>query len=195
MLEDKGGQVGFPYVAGHARRLRVEWWNAVPSAPRRGLIRLKSASTNLPVVLAAEDQETDASLLRAAFERAGVRHPLFIVRDGQEAVEYLTGQPPFRDRTRFPMPVLLLLDLKMPRLNGFDVLAWLASHSDFQELPTIVLSSSWYDQDVLKARQLGARDYFIKPVQLSEYVKIIKGLKDRWLKRPLDTASARKVAS
>lgn len=88
------------------------------------------------------------------------------------------------------MPVLLLLDLKMPRLNGFDVLSWLASHSDFQDLPAIVLSSSWHDQDVLKARQLGARDYFIKPLQLSEYVKIIQGLKARWLIPPLDSASA-----
>ncbi len=151
---------------------------------------MKSANNNLPAVLAAEDQENDASLLRTAFERAGVRHPLLVVHDGQEAVDYLTGKPPFRDRAKYPLPVLLLLDLKMLRLNGFDVLSWLASHSDFQDLPAIVLSSSWHDQDVLKARQLGARDYFIKPLQLSEYVKIIQGLKARWLIPPLDSASA-----
>jgi CheY-like chemotaxis protein len=138
-------------------------------------------NTELPPVLAAEDEETDAAILRIAFERARILHPLIVVRDGQEAVDYLAGKPPFSDRANYPIPILLLLDVKMPRLNGFDVLAWLAGRPDLQNLPAIVLSSSWHDRDVLKARQLGARDYFIKPIQISEYIKIIQGLGTRWL--------------
>jgi CheY-like chemotaxis protein len=152
---------------------------------------LRPVNINLPCVLAAEDEETDAAILRLAFERAHIRHPLIIVRDGQEAVDYLAGKPPFGDRTSYPMPVLVLLDLKMPRLNGFDVLAWLAGQGDLQGLPAVVLSSSWHDPDVLRARELGARDYFIKPVQISEYVKIVQGLAAHWLRaQPGFNASA-----
>jgi CheY-like chemotaxis protein len=76
----------------------------------------------LPLVLAAEDEETDAFILRLAFEKAEVANPLIVVPDGQVAVDYLRGAPPYQDRTVHPLPGLLTLDLKMPRMNGFDVL-------------------------------------------------------------------------
>jgi len=80
-----------------------------------------------------------------------------------------------------PLPALLLLDLKMPRMDGFEVLAWLATRLDFKDLPVVVLSSSSDDSDIQKARQLGAREYFIKPHALSDLVTMLKSLQSRHL--------------
>ena len=134
-----------------------------------------------PPVLVAEDEPTDALILRIAFEQAGIPRSLVVVRDGEEAVNYLCGNPPYTDRSVHPLPALILLDLKMPRMTGFDVLAWLASRPDFKHLPAIVFSSSSEEQDVLRARQMGARDYFIKPHSISDYVKIVHTIHARWL--------------
>ena len=94
-----------------------------------------------PPVLVAEDEQSDAHILRLAFQRAGIPRSLVVVTDGQEAIDYLCGNPPYTDRSAHPLPGLLLVDLKMPRMTGFDVLAWLASRPDFQHLPAIVFSS------------------------------------------------------
>lgn len=134
-----------------------------------------------PPVLVAEDEPTDALILRVAFEQAGIPRSLVVVRDGEEAVNYLCGNPPYTDRSVHPLPALILLDLKMPRMTGFDVLAWLASRPDFKHLPAIVFSSSSEEQDVSRARQMGARDYFIKPHSISDYVKIVHTIHTRWL--------------
>jgi CheY-like chemotaxis protein len=132
-------------------------------------------------VLVAEDEVSDAIILRLAFQRADVPHPLVIVGDGQEAVDYLAGNGHYPDRAIHPLPALILLDLKMPRMNGLDVLAWLAARPDFKSSPTVVLSSSAAESDMQKARQLGARDYLIKPHGLTDLVKIVKQLYTRWL--------------
>lgn len=138
-------------------------------------------STVLFPVLAAEDEETDAFILRLAFERARMPNPLVVVPDGRAAVDYLSGSGQYADRTQYPFPALLLLDLKMPRMTGFDVLAWLATRPEFQELPVVVLSSSSDESDVQKSRQMGARDYFVKPHALSDFLQIIECLRARWL--------------
>jgi len=132
-------------------------------------------------VLVAEDEETDAMLLRFAFEKAGVPNPLLVVRDGQEAVDYLAGAGEFADRARHPLPCLVILDLKMPRMSGFDVLAWLAERPQFGSLPRIVLSSSSYESDIQRARQLGAWDFRTKPHALRDFVQLVQELNDRWL--------------
>lgn len=132
-------------------------------------------------ILAAEDEETDAFILRMAFEKAGVKNPLTVMRDGQEAIDYLRGAPPYDDRTAHPLPALLTLDLKMPRRDGFDVLAWLRSRPDFKDLPAVVISSSSDQKDVEKARELGARDYFVKPHGIDDFVALARTLRRRWL--------------
>ena len=132
-------------------------------------------------VLAAEDEESDAFILRLAFQKAGVSNPLVIVSDGHEAIDYLASHGRYSDRNAHPLPALLLLDLKMPRMSGFDVLRWLSMQPNFQHLPAIVLSSSSDESDLLRARQLGARDYFVKPLSLPDFVGIIKSLQSRWL--------------
>jgi CheY-like chemotaxis protein len=142
-----------------------------------------------PSVLVAEDEPTDALILRIAFEQAGIPLSLVVVGDGEEAVNYLCGNPPYTDRSVHPIPVLILLDLKMPRMTGFDVLAWLASRPDFKHVPAIIFSSSSEEQDVSRARQIGARDYFIKPPSISDYVKIVQTIRTRWLSTTPDASS------
>lgn len=139
-----------------------------------------------PLILAAEDEETDGLLLREALKIARLPNPLAIVRDGEAVVDYLTGTPPYQDRQAHPMPGLLLLDLKMPRMNGFDVLKWLASRPEFQELPVIVLSSSEDRRDVDKARQMGARDYFVKPHDYRNLAPLLIDCAQRWLAEASD---------
>jgi CheY-like chemotaxis protein len=132
-------------------------------------------------ILAAEDEESDRMIMELAFIRARLRHPLFMVRDGQEAVDYLSGNGRYADRFCYPLPVLIVLDLKMPRMNGFDVLAWLATRKEFKELPAVVLSSSADQSDTKKARQLGAREYFVKPHAFEKLITIAQEMQERWL--------------
>ena len=93
-------------------------------------------------LLVVEDNAHDVFLLKRAFIKAGINVPMHIVNDGQEAVDYLTGQEPYANRKEYPLPTLLLLDLKMPRLSGFDVIRWVREHKGLRRLPILVLSSS-----------------------------------------------------
>jgi CheY-like chemotaxis protein len=138
-------------------------------------------TNGLPLVLAVEDEESDAILLKRAFRMAKVLNPLTVVRDGQEAVDYLCGSGPYGDRHKHPMPALVLLDLKMPLMSGFDVLAWIATRPDLRSIPVVVLSSSFSEADMRKAREMGAREYLVKPNGLDQYAKIIQSWHSRWL--------------
>src|SRR6266478_3301620 len=124
---------------------------------------------NAPILLAEDDQD-DAFFLARALARSGFGNPLFAVQDGQEAVDYLAGIGPYADRASHPLPALFLLDLKMPKMSGFDVLVWLSTRPDFKELPVVVLSSSAQDSDIQKARELGADDYQVKPQEFDGLV-------------------------
>lgn len=138
-------------------------------------------SADLFTILAAEDEETDGFILKTAFRRAGISHRLVIVRDGQLATDYLSGQGNYANRADYPMPMLIILDLKMPRMNGFDVLAWLGTHPDLKSIPAVVLSSSSDKADLQKALELGAREYFVKPFELAQLVRIAGEIQTRWL--------------
>lgn len=137
--------------------------------------------SSTPPILVAEDEETDIMLLQMAWKRAGLSNPLVITHDGQEMIDYLNGEPPFSDRAQHPMPVLLLLDLKMPRMNGFDVLAWLAKRPVFKNLPTVVLSSSCYPADIQNAKKMGAREYFVKPPNFHDLIKVLQDVSKKFL--------------
>ena len=132
-------------------------------------------------VLVAEDDPNDVFLLRRAFQKAGVYNAVVVAHNGQEAIDYLNGDGPYRDRSDHPFPALMLLDLKMPLVDGFDVLAWLSQHPPKHRLPVVVLSSSNQEKDIERAQQMGANDYCVKPQQFEELVEIVKGVRDRWL--------------
>ena len=134
-------------------------------------------------ILLAEDDDNDVFLMRAALKKAAVAAELVVARDGQEAVDYLgaNGNGSSKGNGAHTLPSLLLLDLKMPRLNGFDVLAWIESRPELSHLPVVVLSSSSQESDIAKARQLGADDYQVKPNDFHDLVSLVKGFQSRWL--------------
>ncbi len=137
-----------------------------------------------PVVLIADDDSNDTFFLRRAFEKAGLSPELFEVPDGEKAINYLSGTDEFADRAKFPFPSLLLLDLKMPKISGFEVLQWLSGQpAPVRKLNIVVLSSSGLQSDMQKARALGAQDYRVKPGDIDELISIVKDVADQWLMR------------
>jgi CheY-like chemotaxis protein len=132
-------------------------------------------------ILLAEDDENDIFLMGRAFDRAGIPNPLFVVRNGQEAIDYLAGTGDFAQRDKHPLPGLLLLDLKMPWMDGFDVLKWLREHNQFDTLPVVVLTSSKLQADVDKSRQFGVYDYRVKPHGFDDLVRLLDDVRQCWL--------------
>lgn len=132
-------------------------------------------------ILLAEDDENDIFLMGRAFDRAGIPNPLFVVRNGQEAVDYLKGKGIYEQRDKYPLPGLLLLDLKMPWMDGFDVLKWLRTQHQFDTLPVVVLTSSKLQEDVDKSRQLGVYDYRVKPHGFQDLVQLLDDVRKCWL--------------
>ena len=115
-----------------------------------------------PTLLIIEDNADDLFLVRRAL-RPAAHYNVQVAEDGQEALDYLGGVGRYADRGQFPLPALVLLDLKLPYIHGFQVLTWLRSHPKLKELPVIMLSSSPEDKDREKAAELGALGYFVKP--------------------------------
>jgi CheY-like chemotaxis protein len=132
-------------------------------------------------VLIAEDDPTDVFLLKRAFTLAEVPASLHFVRDGQEAIDYLEGEAAYHDRATYPFPDLLLLDLKMPRLNGFDVLTWLRRQPGLKRLLVTVLTSSDQPDDINRAYDLGANSYLLKPHNSSDLSELVAQVKRYWL--------------
>lgn len=132
-------------------------------------------------ILLAEDDENDIFLMGRAFDRAGIPNPLFVVRNGQEAIDYLSGTGDYVQRDKFPLPGLMLLDLKMPWMDGFDVLNWLRTQQQFDTLPVVVLTSSKLQSDVDKSRQLGVYDYRVKPHGFEDLVRLLDDVRKCWL--------------
>lgn len=129
----------------------------------------------------AEDNNDEFVLLRCAFESAGFPHRLIGVAHGEEALEYLYAKEGYSDRAKFPFPDLMLIDLHMPVMNGFDVLAAVGDRLEFQRLPIVVLSSNDDPISIRTAQRLGAREYILKPLMMVERVKMVWGLHERWL--------------
>lgn len=136
---------------------------------------------NYDVILLAEDNEDHALLTRRAFKQAGLLNPLYVVQDGEEAIAYLKGEGKFSNRSEYPLPTLLLLDLKMPRKNGFEVLEWLRGQPNLAPLRVVVLTTSDQIHDVNRAYQLGANSFLTKPVDFRDFVQLSSAIKGYWL--------------
>jgi len=133
-------------------------------------------------VLHIEDDTNDALLFKHACGEAGVSFEIRGVGDGDEAISYLCGTEKFSDRTEFPVPELILLDLKMPRLSGFDVLTWLRREGQFEKMPVIVFTSSNHELDVKRAYDLGANFYLVKPVGFEGLIDVARKIQGYWTK-------------
>jgi len=133
------------------------------------------------VILLAEDDENDVLLVQRAFQKSNIANPLQVVRDGEEAVAYLNGELHYADRDRYPLPVLMMMDLKMPRRSGLEVLAWLRQQPGLKRLPVVVLTSSNQSPDINRAYDLGANSYLVKPAGFDSLVQLVKNLDMYWL--------------
>ncbi len=135
---------------------------------------------SVPILL-AEDDKNDIFLMRRAFDTAAMQNPLYVVHNGQEAVDYLSGAGTYADRVKFPVPRLMLLDLKMPLLDGFDVLKWIRAEKQFDMLPVVVLTSSKLQMDVDRSREFGVFDYRVKPHAFEDLVRLLDDVRRCWL--------------
>ena len=128
-----------------------------------------------------DDSEDDHELMRFAFKKARVRNPVRELHSGDEAIAYLSGKGKYADRERYPLPCLIITDLKMPGVDGFELLEWLREHPEFVRVPKLVLTASAHEGDEKRARQLGARAYFVKPSQLNDLVKTVVEVNKDWI--------------
>jgi CheY-like chemotaxis protein len=133
------------------------------------------------LILMVEDDPYDAKLIRRALRKAEILHPVLHVADGDAAVGYLAGKSPYEDRSQYPLPDLVLLDLKLPRRNGFELLQWLRAQPGLRRVPVVVLTSSSETTDVNRAYDLGANSYLVKPVGTDALVDLLKKIEIYWL--------------
>ncbi|WP_290598269.1 MULTISPECIES: response regulator [unclassified Archaeoglobus] len=122
-------------------------------------------------ILLVEDNTDDIFMVRKAFQKAGIVNPLDVVNDGEKAIEYL----------RSNTPVIILLDLKLPKISGFEVLKWIKSRERLKRIPVIVLASSRNGEDINRAYDLGANSYITKPVRFEDLLNLSKHINIYWL--------------
>jgi len=132
-------------------------------------------------ILLAEDDKNDVFLMGRALKSAGFLNPICVVENGREVVDYLEGTGRFSQRTLHPLPCLMLLDLKMPLMDGFDVLLWLRGHPRFEKLPVVVLTASKIEDDIRRTRELGVYDYRVKPSAYDDLVTLLDDVRKCWL--------------
>ena len=133
-----------------------------------------------PTLLIVEDNEDDIFFVDRIFKQIGARCELRFARDGMEAIEYLSGKGAFKDRAKYPMPTIILMDLKMPRRNGFEVLEWMHNQPEIKLIPTIVVTSSTLQEDVTRAYRLGANAVMNKPVDKDSLLQMLKSFHIYW---------------
>ena len=129
-------------------------------------------------ILLVDDSENDLMLMRVAFKKAKSNSPLQEVRNGEEAIAYLKGEGPYCDRNKFPLPIVMLLDLNMPKKSGFDVLAWVRAQPVLKRLAIIILTASMRSEDVERAFDLGATAFLVKPSNLETLAAMMRCLCD-----------------
>jgi two-component system response regulator len=132
-------------------------------------------------ILLVEDNPDDVDLTRRAFQRAGVTQPLEVVEDGVEALDYLFARGAYSGRAGQPLPALVLMDLKLPRLDGHEVLRQIRANTLTRFLPVVVLTSSDEQRDLVESYSQGCNSYVRKPVSYTEFVEAVRQLGLYWL--------------
>jgi CheY-like chemotaxis protein len=134
-----------------------------------------------PTVLFVEDEQNDVFFMERGFEQLPTPHQFRVVLNGRDAVDYLAGHGRFQDRQRYPLPSLVLLDLSLPVLRGFEVLAWMREQPEFKKLPVVIFSASDLESDRKKALEMGANEYVVKPMDMTQVSTLLQQLLKRWL--------------
>ncbi|MFN7137861.1 MAG: response regulator [Limisphaerales bacterium] len=132
-------------------------------------------------ILLVEDNDDHAYFIQHAFRQARLANPTFRVTNGDEAVEYLKGEGKYSNRCEYPLPSLILLDLKMPRRNGFEVLEWIRQQPGLKGLRVVVLTTSDEIRDVNRAYELGANSFLVKPVSVPDFMQLVQAVNSYWL--------------
>lgn len=140
-----------------------------------------TAATTLPVLLLVEDDPADVRLMQRAFSKIDIPARILHVTDGDQAVAYLSGEGQYADREQYPLPWMMLLDIKLPRRSGLEVLQWVRQQSgDISALPVVVFSSSSHGVDVNSAYHYGANSYLVKPESSHQLQSMLSLLKSYW---------------
>ncbi|MDB6123719.1 MAG: two-component system response regulator [Pedosphaera sp.] len=134
-------------------------------------------------ILLVEDNEDDVFFMEQAKGRAGIQNPMQVAHNGQEAIDYLQGAGKYTDRSQFPLPFLILLDLKLPLVMGLDVLKWIRERPEFETVLVVVLTSSREDRDIDTAYRIGANSYLVKPPTAQKLTELVKCLGDYWIRQ------------
>jgi CheY-like chemotaxis protein len=137
--------------------------------------------TQNATVLLAEDDSEDIFLTHRAFKKARLANPLHVVRDGEQAIAYLQGDPPYDDRAQYPLPILVLLDLNMPKIDGFQVLEWIRKQPSLSRMPVAILTTSDHDPHVTRAFRSGADSYLVKPPDAEALLALVQRIHAYWL--------------
>ncbi|HET9742809.1 MAG TPA: response regulator [Terriglobales bacterium] len=136
---------------------------------------------SLPSILMVEDEASDAILLLRGFEKAGVLNPITHLKNGDEALAYLAGIGQYVDRSKYPLPVLILLDLKLPGMSGLQLLQWLRTQREIRRIPVVVLTLDRSPSSINAAYDLGANSYLVKPGDPVEIAKVIEAIQRYWI--------------
>jgi CheY-like chemotaxis protein len=131
-------------------------------------------------ILMVEDDPNDVLFVKRALKKNGMNNPIITLSDGEEAIAYLMGAEKYSDRNQHPFPEVIILDLKMPRKGGLEVLEWLKEHPEYRVIPTIILTSSKLNEDVVRAYGLGANSYMVKPLVFDDLQRMIKTAHEYW---------------
>jgi CheY-like chemotaxis protein len=135
-------------------------------------------SSSMPILL-VEDNDADAELALRAFRRRKISHPVYVVRDGEEALDYVERRGAFAENA--PVPSVILLDLRIPKVDGLEVLRHLKQHPIYRNIPVVVLTTSAEDRDVRRSYELGAASYIVKPVEFEKFQEVVERIDLYWM--------------
>jgi CheY-like chemotaxis protein len=146
-------------------------------------------------ILLVEDSPDDEIIFKHLMLRSGLTNPVMVVRDGDEAIDYLKGEGRFVDRKMHPLPVAVLLDIRMPRLNGYEVLKWIKAQERLRDLLVVVLTRFGSTHEIKQAYDLGANSFLTKPITQMDLENLIAHFRDIWIRSPAKSEEPRKSPS
>ena len=135
----------------------------------------------LRTILLVEDEPTDAALITRAFEKAKVKNPVIHLVDGDQVLRYLAGKGEYADRVKYPLPAVILLDLKLPGATGMQILQWMRVQGEIKRIPVVVLTSDESPKTIDSAYDLGANSYLVKPGNPAEVVRMVQTVQQYWV--------------
>jgi CheY-like chemotaxis protein len=137
---------------------------------------------SLGTILLVEDEPTDAALIQRAFQKLGVQNPIAHLSHGDTALAYLEGINEYSNRLKFPLPILIVLDLKLPGIGGLQLLKWIRTKKELRLIPVVVLTGSADTTQVQAAYEAGANSYLLKPANRSEIIRVIEAVEQYWMR-------------